>query len=79
MLLSWETVNLEGIDESYPYPKSHHNFYNETKALSEKLVREYNGRGGLENGHIKTVKRLGSRRHGHTSENSRRLPQRASG
>ncbi len=42
------TVNLEDIDESYPYPKSHHNFYNETKALSEKLVREYNGRGGLE-------------------------------
>lgn len=42
------TVNLQGIDESYPYPKSHHNFYNETKALSEKLVREYNGRGGLE-------------------------------
>ena len=42
------TVNLREIDESYPYPKSHHNFYNETKALSEKLVREYNGRGGLE-------------------------------
>ncbi len=42
------TVNLEEIDESYPYPRSHHNFYNETKALSEKLVREYNGRGGLE-------------------------------
>ncbi len=42
------TVNLKEIDETYPYPKSHHNFYNETKALSEKLVREYNGRGGLE-------------------------------
>ena len=42
------TVDLEEIDETYPYPKSHHNFYNETKALSEKLVREYNGRGGLE-------------------------------
>lgn len=42
------TVNLKDIDESYPYPESHHNFYNETKALSEKLVREYNGRGGLE-------------------------------
>ena len=42
------TVNLEEIDEAYPYPKSHHNFYNETKALAEKLVREYNGRGGLE-------------------------------
>ena len=42
------TVDLDEIDESYPYPESHHNFYNETKALSEKLVREYNGRGGLE-------------------------------
>ena len=42
------TVNLEDIDETYPYPKSHHNFYNETKALSEKIVREYNGRGGME-------------------------------
>ncbi len=42
------TVDLKEIDETYPYPKSHHNFYNETKALSEKLVREYNGRGGLE-------------------------------
>ena len=42
------TVDLEEVDETYPYPQSHHNFYNETKALSEKLVREYNGRGGLE-------------------------------
>ncbi len=42
------TVNLKDIDETYPYPESHHNFYNETKALSEKLVREYNGRGGME-------------------------------
>lgn len=42
------TVDLKEIDEAYPYPSSHHNFYNETKALSEKLVREYNGRGGLE-------------------------------
>ncbi len=42
------TVNLKNIDETYPYPESHHNFYNETKALSEKLVREYSGHGGME-------------------------------
>ncbi len=44
----FSTPNLSNIDETYPYPKSHHNFYNETKAISERLVREYNGKGGLE-------------------------------
>ena len=40
--------DLADIDETHPYPQSYDDSYNETKALSEKLVMEYNGKGGLE-------------------------------
>jgi nucleoside-diphosphate-sugar epimerase len=30
--------SLEGIDESYPYPRHHHAFYPETKAIAEREV-----------------------------------------
>ena len=40
--------DLVDIDETHPYPPSYDDYYNETKALSEKLVMEYNGKGGLE-------------------------------
>ncbi len=42
------TVNLDNVDENYPCPQNYNNFYSETKALSEKLVREYDGLEGLE-------------------------------
>ncbi|MBI3722772.1 NAD-dependent epimerase/dehydratase family protein [bacterium] len=35
--------DIEGADESLPYPGSYHSFYAETKALSEKLVLAANG------------------------------------
>lgn len=39
--------NLINIDESYPYPSYYNDYYNETKAMAEKLVIESNGRDGL--------------------------------
>lgn len=42
------TPDIRDIDETYPYPRSYSDSYNETKAVSEKLVIEYNGNGGLE-------------------------------
>ena len=41
----FEMHKLEDIDEDYPYPDKHYDYYNETKAESEKLVRKYNSRG----------------------------------
>ena len=40
--------DLADIDETHPYPQSYDDSYNETKALSEKLVMEYNGKGDIE-------------------------------
>ena len=40
--------DLVDIDETHPYPRTYDDSYNETKALSEKLVMEYDGEGGIE-------------------------------
>ena len=40
----WNIHNLSEIDESYPYPDTYNDYYNESKAMAEKLVVEYNGR-----------------------------------
>jgi len=38
---------LADIDETYPYPISYNDYYNESKAMAEKLVIEFNGRQGM--------------------------------
>lgn len=37
--------NLEGVDESFPYPETFHSHYSKTKALAEKAVSEAAGKG----------------------------------
>jgi nucleoside-diphosphate-sugar epimerase len=32
-------VDLRGVDESYPYPDNHENYYSQTKAIAEQKVR----------------------------------------
>jgi nucleoside-diphosphate-sugar epimerase len=39
--------DLEGVDESVPYPKHFTNLYAETKAAAEQMILEANGRRGL--------------------------------
>jgi len=34
----WSVHNIIDIDESYPYPSSYNDYYNESKALAEKVV-----------------------------------------
>ena len=40
-----EIHDLQDIDENYPYPQEHYDYYNESKAESEKLVRQYSAKG----------------------------------
>lgn len=40
--VAFGNTNLEGVDESTPYPKKYYSFYAETKALAEKLVLKAN-------------------------------------
>ncbi|NIP38738.1 MAG: NAD-dependent epimerase/dehydratase family protein [Candidatus Dadabacteria bacterium] len=44
----WDVHRILNIDESYPYPDSYNDFYNESKSLAEKLVISYNGKDGLQ-------------------------------
>lgn len=44
----WDVHKLVDIDESYPYPDSYNDFYNESKSQAEKLVLSYNGKSGLQ-------------------------------
>lgn len=44
----WHINNLTDIDESYPYPSSYNDLYNETKAEAERLVAKYHSDAGLE-------------------------------
>lgn len=44
----WHINNLTHIDETYPYPSSYNDLYNETKAEAEKLVNKYHNDTGLE-------------------------------
>lgn len=43
----WNIHNLSDIDETYPYPSSYNDHYNESKAMAEKIVIESNGRKGI--------------------------------
>ncbi|MGH7800564.1 MAG: NAD-dependent epimerase/dehydratase family protein [Thermodesulfobacteriota bacterium] len=44
----WKIHDLDNVDESYPYPASSKDLYNETKAGAEKIVSEYSSETGLE-------------------------------
>jgi len=44
----WKINDLDNVDESYPYPVSYKDLYNETKAEAEKMVSEYFNKTGLE-------------------------------
>ncbi len=44
----WSVHNLVDIDESYPYPSSYNDYYNESKAEAEKLVIKFYQDTGLE-------------------------------
>jgi len=44
----WHTHNLENIDESYPYPESYNDHYNQSKADAERLVLNFQKTKGLE-------------------------------
>lgn len=44
----WDVHKLVDIDESYTYPDSYNDFYNESKSQAEKLVLSYNGKSGLQ-------------------------------
>lgn len=43
-----EIHDLREIDENYPYPEIHYDNYNETKEISERLVKDYNDKNGLQ-------------------------------
>jgi nucleoside-diphosphate-sugar epimerase len=43
----WDVHKIVDIDESYPYPDSYNDYYNESKSEAEKLVLSYNDMGGL--------------------------------
>jgi len=43
----FDNTSQEGCDESLPYPSRYENFYSQTKAMAERMVREANGVGGL--------------------------------
>ncbi len=43
----WDVHKIVGIDESYPYPRTYNDYYNESKSRAERLVISYNGKGGL--------------------------------
>jgi len=43
----WDVHKISDIDESYPYPDSYNDYYNESKAEAERLVLSYNDKKGL--------------------------------
>ncbi len=43
----WDVHKILDIDESYPYPDTYNDYYNESKSMAEKLVLSYNNRNGL--------------------------------
>jgi 2-alkyl-3-oxoalkanoate reductase len=44
----WEVHDINDIDESYPYPETYNDYYNETKAEAERSVIGFHERTGLE-------------------------------
>nr|HID58844.1 NAD-dependent epimerase/dehydratase family protein [Desulfobacterales bacterium] len=43
----FDGTDMEGVDETYPYPSRHMSYYTATKAMAEQLIISANAKGGL--------------------------------